>query len=153
MDVSVPLKDQVEDLKQQEVQSIKQLAEIAKTLTRDLLSKENAKIYKNLEGDYTDNLVSKIDIPLSETNFIQDQAIVKALQKATSVANKNLSGENTRILKIPKVVKDRMGKPLLNSLKTELENLDNIREKLSAIKTEIKDRDLAEKAKKATICP
>lgn len=152
-DVSVPLKDQVEELKQQEVQSIKQLAEIAKILTRDLLSKENTKIYENLEGDYTDNLVSEIDIPLGETNFIQDQVIVKALQKATSISNKNLSGENTRILKIPKIVKDRMGKPLLNSLKVELENLDNIKKKLSAIKTEIKGRDLAEKAKEATICP
>jgi hypothetical protein len=150
-DLSVPLEIQKEDLINQEIESVKKLSNFAKTLKQDILN--NNQVYENIEGKYTDNLVSEIDIPLQETNFIQNQSITKYLEKALFVESKNLSGEITRVIKLPKIIRDRLGKPLLNSIKNEFENLEKIKEKLKSLKIEIKNKDLEEQVKKAKECP
>lgn len=148
-DTTVDFKTQKEDLVERQIETLSNLSEIAKVLAADLLNKNNAKIYENFEGIYTDALVSDIDIPKGETNFIQDQAIVKALKKAVSVESTTLSGEKVRKMTIPKLVKDRMGKPMVAELTRELNKLDKIEQDLKALSVEIKNQTLNNQAQNA----
>lgn len=92
---------------------------------------------------------SKLDIEKQKQALTEqrNKEVLDLRSQEKIVESRDINGEI--LIKVPKVVKDRLPSRLVNNLQNKLRELDRIKAKQAALTVAIKDRDLAEQARQA----